>query len=112
MGDGSLRRLARVRGVGFRLLRLTCRAADGAAQPEMTQGRGVKRLRRLRADLQSAPRSRSIAGAVRRVDFPRRGSALRPSLYILHCSMAATVRTILDLGSRPSEPAAFPGTIT
>jgi len=26
--------------------------------------------------------------------------------------MAATVRTILDLGSRPSEPAAFPGTIT
>src|ERR1700730_9895374 len=32
-GDGSLGRLARVRQVGVRLSRLTCRAADGPAQP-------------------------------------------------------------------------------
>src|SRR6202035_4038253 len=36
-GDGSRGRLARVRGVGVRLSRLTCRAADRPAQPEMTQ---------------------------------------------------------------------------
>jgi hypothetical protein len=34
-GYGALGRLDRVRGVRF--LRLTCRAADGPAQPEMTQ---------------------------------------------------------------------------
>src|ERR1700738_4740201 len=34
---GALGRLDRVRGVRF--LRLTCRAADGPAQPEMTQTR-------------------------------------------------------------------------
>jgi hypothetical protein len=34
-GYGALGRLERVRGVRF--LRLTCRAADGPAQPEMTQ---------------------------------------------------------------------------
>ena len=38
-GYGALGRLDRVRGVRF--LRLTCRAADGPAQPEMTHsGRG------------------------------------------------------------------------
>src|ERR1700730_15456122 len=36
-GDGPRGRLARVRGVGVRLSRLTCRAADRPAQPEMTQ---------------------------------------------------------------------------
>src|ERR1700720_788120 len=38
-GDGSRGRLARVRGVGVRLSRLTCRAADRPAQPEMTPRR-------------------------------------------------------------------------
>src|SRR3984893_14905692 len=36
-GYGALSRLDRVRGVRF--LKLTCRAADGRAQPEMTQSR-------------------------------------------------------------------------
>ena len=40
VGYGALGRLDRVRGVRF--LRLTCRAADGPAQPEMTQsGRSI-----------------------------------------------------------------------
>src|ERR1700719_5247146 len=36
-GYGALGRLDRIRGVRF--LRLSCRAADGPAQPEMTQSR-------------------------------------------------------------------------
>jgi hypothetical protein len=40
-GYGALARLDRVRGVRF--LRLTCRAADGPAQPEMTQSRSRAR---------------------------------------------------------------------
>src|SRR6202045_2991588 len=40
-GYGALGRLDRVRGVRF--LRLTCRAADGPAQPEMTQSRPPRR---------------------------------------------------------------------
>jgi hypothetical protein len=43
-GDGSRGRLARVRGVGVRLSRLTCRAADRPAQPEMTQSRHFERV--------------------------------------------------------------------
>ena len=38
-GYGALARLDRVRGVRF--LRLICRAADGPAQPEMTQSGNV-----------------------------------------------------------------------
>src|ERR1700730_8434413 len=48
-GDGSPGTLARVRGLGVRFLRLTCRAADRPAQPEMTHSgrRGISSTRRL-----------------------------------------------------------------
>ena len=46
-GYGALGRLDRVRGVRF--LRLTCRAANGPGQPEITQNRHQKESRARRA---------------------------------------------------------------
>ena len=75
-GYGALGRLDRVRGVRF--LRLTCRAADGRAQPEMTHGRRSARMRRRAriADLRGHSGEevgRADSGHSRRYRHPQQG---------------------------------------
>ena len=82
-GYGALGRLDRVRGVRF--LRLTRRAADGPAQPEMTRSRNRNRVDQAAAsyscgDISNSPRpSPSPIGVRERAPRWRLAAVVRPA---------------------------------